>query len=104
VAWLLVGLVTDPTDAGHRLFRDPAVASIETADMLALIVSDRPTTTTRHERGNHLRSLPAMVDADADTASPVVLTGDGGFPASPLTVGPLSFGLARRGPPATISR
>jgi hypothetical protein len=104
VAWLLIGWVIGTTDAGRPPVRDAAPASIEAADVLAVIVSDRPTTAKRHERSTNLRSLPSLVDAASGTALPGILTRDMGFPASLLTVGPLSFGLARRGPPPAIRR
>jgi hypothetical protein len=104
IAWLLIGWMIGPTDAGHPLVRDAAPASIEAADILAVVVSDRPTTSTRYGRSTHLRSLPGLVDTASGTALPGMSITDVGFPPSLISVGPLSFGLARRGPPPAIRR
>ncbi len=105
LAWSVVGWVMGPADAGAPIVHSSPHPSIERVDVLAVIASDRPVSSTRHERGGSPRAFPGLADAAASSTSfPPIAVGDGGFPASLLSLAPLSFGLARRGPPSSVSR
>ncbi|HEY7667778.1 MAG TPA: hypothetical protein VIE12_06590 [Actinomycetota bacterium] len=104
LSWLVVGWVVGTIDAGTWVRPGGARPSIERIDVVAAIVSDRPASGARSDRGGPLRVLPGLVDASGSPSLPPAMTGDVGVSASPFTTGPLAFGLARRGPPPSAGR
>lgn len=104
LAWSLVAWVAGPADGQTWSATRSQHPSIEPPEVLVAIVADRPPT-TRHERGGALRVVPALVsELSSSSPLPRLLIGDVGFPATPFTTVPLAFGLARRGPPASVGR
>jgi hypothetical protein len=105
LAWLVVGWVGGPADGGAWAVQHPRHPSIEPPEVMVAIVADRPPAGARHDRVGSLRALPGLADAGSSSSTlPPVLIGDVSFPTPPFATGPLSFGLARRAPPARASR
>jgi hypothetical protein len=105
LAWFLVSWVGGPAQGDTWAIKHPRHPSIEPPEVLAAIVSDRPPSFTRHDRFGSLRVVPALVsELSSSSPLPRILIGDVDLPTTPFAIGPLAFGLARRGPPAAASR
>jgi hypothetical protein len=105
LAWFVVGWVGGPADGGTWAVQHPRYPSIEPPEVMVAIVADRPLAAARHDRPGSLRPVLGLSEAGRFPPTlPLLLTGDVSFPTSPFATGPLSFGLARRGPPTSIGR
>lgn len=105
LAWFLVSWVGGPAQGDAWAVHHPRHPSIEPPEVLAAIVAHRPPSLTRHERVGSLHVVPALVsELSSSSPLPRIVIGDVGFPATSIAIGPLAFGLARRGPPASASR
>ena len=99
--WLVMAWVLDSAEPARSGPPPGARTSIEAPDVLAVIASDRPTTTIEPDQSGHLRVLPGLAETGSVTiARSILVVGGGGFPASLPAIAPRSFGLARRAPPA----
>ena len=99
LVWAVASLTLPAADV--RSFTvDPLGARIEPMTLLAVIASDRPTTSLDVRRSDHPEAIPANVSAEVGTRAALWWSiRDVRFPTSLMVTAPLATGLVRRGPP-----
>lgn len=102
LVWVVLSLALPRTDVSS-VVRDPAGIRLGPMAALAVVASDRPTTSVGVRRGELPDVIPAVVSAAAGTRSALLwLIGDVRFPVSSITTSRLTTGLVRRGPPLSF--
>ena len=102
VAWVFAPRIVQQGFA--RTPPEPATSAAIAPNVVLLgMVSDRPTLPTLARRGEGPWSLFALVGTRAGVEPPASARRAPALPTTLVSAGPITFGLARRGPPDQVS-